>query len=69
MLANPTLESLRLTIVDPQKRGVERRRYNAPSSNEVAVLIVNDGKRDYGKDLILTRQDSTLHRIREDDDS
>ena len=54
--------SLRLTV----NRGQDRRRYNLPTSDEVAVVIPGDGTQANGScDIVLHRRDGPLHRVNE----
>jgi len=54
--------SLRLTV----DRNQDRRRYNLPTSDEVAVVIPGDGTQaSSSRDIVLHRRDESLHRVNE----
>jgi len=60
--SNTNEVSLRLTV----NRNQDRRRYNLPTSDEVAVVIPGDETQATGsRDIVLRRRDGQLHRVNE----
>jgi len=53
-------------IILRYEKETDRRRYNVPSANEIAIILPGDGDipRDF-RDIILSRHDGTLRRINE----
>ena len=65
ILRNPEYQVPNINLIIKEDTGADRRRYNAPSATEIAVLMPGDGTTVGHRDIILHKNDGGIKRINE----